>query len=356
MSGFSDDILLTSKDFHHFATGTIVTSYRGSSLMPIDCNQFGIANYPSRLNLMAVDPSRIAVASGRIYRAGEICLAIDSRLRVIVKRADQTTISGTTRGGIVRHIIKIFNVAIGKKDNYSVEIDGREMPHLGLGSSSRLAASVAMALNNLWGMPLNTWQLVRYLAANHGEETLTDPDLLVPVQCIGGGGIAGLVHQPFYVLAGDATLVTQYPVDNSYYVVLAYPEDDTPRDATTMMALEAKGLSRFYEIGKTYGSKISYRVFHHLLPAAAQGDWRAVGDVLDWYRYDLGSVTACSFCHSRFLELAGLVRQLRMDGMADLAGPSSVGPACYLMTHRPNDCIATLSAAGFRTELLQLVK
>ncbi|GHU03672.1 hypothetical protein FACS1894158_02530 [Betaproteobacteria bacterium] len=355
MSNIAKDILLTVDDFQPFAIGTIENQYQGPLHPPVAENRLSVVTYPSRLNLMAVDPSRIAVACGRIYQAGEICLAVDCPLRVSIRRSDETIIKGTARTGIVRHVLKIFNAAIRSKADYFIEVEGREIPHLGLGSSSRLSASIAMALNHLWGMPLDPWYLVRYLAANHGEETHADSDFLVPVQCIGGGGTAGLVDHPFYVLSGDATLIGQYPVDKGYRVVLAYPEQDGPRDATAMMEREAKDLLRFYSIGRTNGRDIAYRVFHQLLPAAVKGDWRIVGEILDWYRYDLGSVEACSFSHERFLDLAGLVRQLRIDGLADLAGPSSVGPACYLLTKQPNECIEVVVAAGFGAVTFNLI-
>jgi len=350
-----DEKILTGEDFRPFPIGTIVTPYQGPSRTPVAQSRPGLATYPSRLNLMAVDPSRIAVACNRVYRAGEICLAIDCRLSVSVELSDQTRITGTMRHGIVHHVLTIFNAAIGNEHNYLVEIEGREMPHLGLGSSSRLAASVAMALNRFWGMPLDPQCLVRYLAVNHGEETHSDSNFLVPVQCIGGGGMAGIVERGFYVLSGDVTLIAQYPVDDRYRVVLAYPKDNISHDAATMMDREAEDLSRFYEIGQAHGRDIAYHIFHHLLPAAAKGDWRSVGDVLDWYRYDLGSVAACSFSHPSFPQLAGLVRQLRIAGKADLAGPSSVGPACYLLTQKPDECVATLIAAGFQTEKFCLI-
>lgn len=355
MSDVAKDILLTVDDFQPFAAGTIANPYQGPLRLSVAENRSSVAIYPSRLNLMAVDPSRIAVACGRVYKAGEICLAIDCPIQVSIRHCDETIIKGTSRTGIVRHVLKIFNAAIRAEADYFVEVEGREISHFGLGSSSRLSASVAMALNHLWGMPLDPWYLVRYLAANHGEEIHADSDFLVPVQCIGGGGMAGLVDYPFYVLSGDATLVSQYPVDERYRVVLAYPEQGSPRDAAAMMEREAKDLLRFYTIGQTNGRDIAYRVFHHLLPAAAQGDWRSVGDVLDWYRYDLGSVEACSFSHKRFLDLAGLARQLRIDGLADMAGPSSVGPACYLLTKQPKECAEVVFAAGFRAETFNLI-
>lgn len=355
MSDKANDILLAVDDFQSFTVGTVANPYGGPLRPPIAENRLSVATYPSRLNLMAVDPSRIAVACGRVYQAGEICLAIDNPLRVSIQRSDETLIEGTSRTGIVRHVLKIFNAAIRSEANYFIEVEGRDMPHFGLGSSSRLSACVAMALNRFWGMPLDPWYLVRYLAANHGEETRANSDLLVPVQCIGGGGIAGLVDHPFYILSGDATLVGQYPVDERYRVVLAYPEQSSSRDAAVMMEREAKDLLRFYTIGQANGRDIAYRVFHQLLPAAVKGNWRTVGEVLDWYRYDLGSVEACSFSHERFLNLAGLVRQLRIDGLADMAGPSSVGPACYLLTKQPSECIKAVVAAGFRSETFGLI-
>jgi predicted sugar kinase len=355
MSENHNDTLLTVDDFKPFTVGTVANLYRGPLRPPKAETKFSVATYPSRLNLMAVDPSRIAVACGRIYEAGEICLAIENPLRVSIQRSAETSIRGTSRTEIVRHVLKIFNAAIHSKANYFVEVEGRDLPHFGLGSSSRLSACVARALNCFWGMPLDPWYLVRYLAANHGEETGDSTNLLVPVQCIGGGGIAGLVDHPFYILSGDATLIGQYPVDEKYRVVLAYPEQSNPRDAAAMMAEEAKDLYRFYTIGQTHGRDIAYRVFHQLLPAAVKGNWRTVGEVLDWYRYDLGSVKACSFSHERFLDLAGLVRQLRIDGLADMAGPSSVGPACYLLTKQPSECIEAMEAAGFKSETFCLI-
>jgi predicted sugar kinase len=299
-------------------------------------------DFPSRLNAMAIDPSLIAFNKNRQFAPGEIVFAVDLPLRVkAVYQEDGLGEIRTnhSRRSIARHSGLLMKAALGFSGSVDLDISGREYPHCGLGSSGRLASAVAAAINELFGRPLSSQNLVRYLAQNHGEEIKQSSDYLMPVQCIGGAAAAGFYSGGCLVIAGHSVVIAQAEIPEDYRFVIGWPRDFEPPDALEAMNDEINNLDYFIAVGKKNGGIIAYRILHELLPAIAEKDYHTVGEVIKWYRFQLGSIQACSFTYPRLPELAAAVIKLWHASLADVVSLSSVGPGFFALTKNPDLCV-----------------
>src|SRR5258708_5440577 len=145
---------------------------------------------------MAIDPSKIATNDNLKYTPGQVDFTVSIYKIVTIKKIDHSSLIKVTatspRSTLIRHSTKLMQKALNVKDG--LEIDVKEevgLRHCGLGSSSGLIASVACAINELYGRPILDRDLVKYLAQNHGEEIDGRDDYINPVQCIGGSVACG---------------------------------------------------------------------------------------------------------------------------------------------------------------------
>jgi predicted sugar kinase len=308
-------------------------------------------SYPARLNAMAVDPARIEINDTGRYAAGEVIFSVGLHLNVQVRRIGSagSDIVQARRSPLVRHAVLIMRAALGFVDRLEISVDNEnELRHVGLGSSSRLIAAVGAAINELCGRPFSNALLLRYLAWNHAEEIDGSETQVMPVQCLGGSGASGLFAGSVQVVAGHSTVVAAGNVTGDYHVIIGMPVDYEEKDAAELMAAEIAMLPKFVHTGVTYGPQIAYRVLHEMLPAIAEGRLGPVGDVIYWYRFDLGSIDNCSFVYDGLMEIAERLREIHERGLADVVALSSVGPGFFVITTQPEICGDIMRGAGLR--------
>ena len=311
--------------------------------------------HPSRINAMAIDPSGITETSDRIFQPGEVVFPVGQLLKVKVHYLEdglgKTTYTGK-REALVRHAVGLARAAFDCQGSFEIKSEGLETPHVGLGSSGRLITAVFRAINQLFGNHMPKHLMLQYLAQNHGEEISGQAEMLMPVQCIGGSAAAGLYPADMLLITGKNTVIFQRLLPLGYTWILGWPENFVSPDAQTAMEREMESLEKFEEIGRKYKQKIAWRILHELLPAATQGDFLKVGDVIEWYRYDLGSIDACSFSWPSLRQIANEVLRLRHEGHADIVTISSVGPACCVLTRNPDICKQYMDQLGLMTMAL----
>ncbi|MFH0805073.1 MAG: hypothetical protein V1916_02665 [Patescibacteria group bacterium] len=313
-----------------------------------------IVRFPSRLNAMALDPSKIVLTKSMRYSPGEVIVKIQRyrRVRVTVtpRRGELTISRRSQRQPLIRHATLLMRAALHRADGLAIDVDNKsEIRHAGLGSSSGLIAAVACAVHELYGTPLPPDVLARYLAQNHGEEVDGDPEHLAPVQCIGGSIVGGLNAGGIQVLAGDSRLIAAYRVGPGYRVVTGIPSDYQPLDAATLLEREARSFPGFVACGKRYGALVAYRLVHEALPGFAGGDIKPLGDLVYDYRFRMGSIRNCSYCYPRLPVVGAAVAPLKKNGTADILALSSVGPAFFAVTRSPRRCEQVFRQAGLRT-------
>ena len=162
-------------DFSPFRVGTVFNEVKSGPYFAILRRPKIVLKYPSRLNLMAIDPSKIASNQNLVYTPGEFILKVKIYKKVKVRadcRSGEIIVSPSSkRKPLILHSALLMKKALGFREGLFIDVENsNEVRHVGLGSSSALIASVACAINELFGKPIKARDLVQYLAQNHGEE------------------------------------------------------------------------------------------------------------------------------------------------------------------------------------------
>ena len=318
--------------------------------------------YPTRLNAMALDPSKIVGTAaaddgeprGSGHPAGELFVVCDlfrtARVEIVPGSDGVMTTGHCSRPVLARHAASAMRELLGITDGLLVHTEGVDLPpHVGLGSSSATMASVAVAINELYGRPVQARQLIRFLVDNHGEEIDGRSDSLMPVQCIGGSAAAGLIPGSVQVVAGNAVPLLSAGLPADYRIVLAMPADPTEWDAQQSLQEEARHFDDFLRTGRRHAPDIAYRLIHEAWPALLEGKVRKFGTLVFDYRFRMGSIKNCSFSHPRLLEFADAIEPTFTDGAADVLGLSSVGPLFFAVTRTEQKVTELFQEAGLRT-------
>ncbi|MEU9074373.1 hypothetical protein AB0D22_06795 [Kitasatospora sp. NPDC048538] len=309
--------------------------------------------YPSRINAMALDSSKIVPSQGA-YLAGELLFACDLVRDVEIDIAEDGPAVQTApycdHPVLARHAALLMRSALGIRERLRVRVTAPDLPaHLGLGSSSGQIAAVATAINELYGRPVAARQLIKFLALNHGEEIDGEDHRLLPVQCLGGSATAGLIPGAVQVIAGGHVPLLQADLPEDVHIVLGMPNDPVIWDARASLAAEAIHFDAFTATGRTYGPEIAYRLLHDAWPALADGDLRPLGSLLFDYRFRMGSLANCAFSHPNLLATGEKVEHIFTDRLADILTLSSVGPTFAALTRTPGACEQAFADAGLNT-------
>ncbi len=309
--------------------------------------------YPTRLNAMALDSSKI-VPTGGGYLAGELLFVSSLTRTVEVALTDGDApveiAPDCAQPVLAKHAALLMRRALGIQGTLRVHVTGQDLPsHIGLGSSSGTIAAVATAVNRLYGSPVPPVDLVAYLARNHGEEIDGESDLLLPVQCLGGSATAGVLPGAVHVVAGANVPILSARLPEDMSIVLAMPEDLLDRDAVASLSAEAESFDGFAEVGKVHGPEIAYRLLHEAWPSLVGGDLLPLGRLLFDYRFRMGSIDNCAFSHPRLRSIAAAVEPMFLDGEVEVLSLSSVGPSFFAVTSDTQRCVARFTEAGLRT-------
>lgn len=293
-------------------------------------------DFPSRLNAMAIDPSKITENRNMVYTPGEIVFSISlfKTIKVSKNKKKEILISDITkRKVLVKHAALIMQKALNDDSGLTIEVDNQnEIRHAGLGSSSSVIAGVAAAINELYGNPISDSDLVKYVAQNHGEEIDGKDDYLNPVQCIGGSAVSGIMDGGLFVIAGESEVIGKMDIPASMKVVLGIPKDFEDVDSDKQFDEEKKNLKKFLKTGQKYGPTIAYRLLHEVLPSLKNNQLKAIGDLIFDYRFKMGSIQNCSYVYPPMVELAEKLKFLKEKNVVDVLAISSVGPAFFAIT------------------------
>jgi len=340
-------------DFNTFKVGTIFNPIQISGKVKAVGNEI-VLTYPSRLEAMSLDPSQIAQNNNLIYPAGQINFSVDITKKVHVrinKQNSEITVSQTSpRHSLIRHAALIMLEALGVNDGLDINVeDTVNLRHCGLGSSSSLIASVASAINELYGRPLSPLQLIRYCAQNHGEEIDGAENCLMPVQCIGGSGACGHFQGGLVIIAGLANPICLKDLPENLSVVIGVPKDFKHPDSQIMMKAEIDNINGFKRVGKEYSQAIAYRVLHQVIPAAQEGNLQPLKELIFDYRWDMGGIQNCAFAYPQVVDLAEKLRPLREDDEVKILSLSSVGPGFFALTSNSDKIKAIFENLNMKT-------
>lgn len=345
-------------DFTPFVVGAIFNPFVVKDPGIPSCQSVTI-KYPSRLNAMALDPSKIAMNDNLRYSPGEIIFKVGLFKEVTVELIESEDIiisPDSKRPSLIKHSALLMKKALLYNGGFKISVKNeKEIKHAGLGSSSGLIAAVACAINELFSCPVSNKDLLRYLAQNHGEEIADDNNHLSPVQCIGGSAAGGLYPGAMLVLAGDSRVIAQMDIDSKYKAIIGIPKDFSPIDAQLLLESEIKSFPRFIECGKKYGQPIAYRLLHEVLPAMIEGDLKVIGNLIYDYRFNMGSIENCSYCYEKLPEIAKELSCLKTKGFAPILAVSSVGPGFFAISLQPEICQKAFEDSNLQTFIVDIV-
>lgn len=329
-------------DFEPFRIGTIFNPLPKLHKRPNATRESVTILFPSRLNAMAIDPSKIANNDNLIYTPGEVVFSVklyrEVTVRIVQDSKDIVISSRTKRQPLVRHSYKLMRHVLGFTDTISIDVNSEvEIKHAGLGSSSALIAAVASAINELYGAPIHANHLAKYLAQNHGEEIENEQEYINPVQCIGGSAVSGLLSGAVFIIAGQASVIGSMEIADTYRAVIGIPEDYVPVDSKIALEKEIEFFPRFIETGRKYGQVIAYEMLHKCLPALQMNDLSPLGNLIFDYRFHMGSIENCSFLYTKLPTIANQLAHLKQSEATEVLAISSVGPAFFAITKNPDD-------------------
>ncbi|MGL4759471.1 MAG: hypothetical protein ACRCXZ_09105 [Patescibacteria group bacterium] len=322
--------------FQKFPVGKVINQFSGN-IGPVDSTyQKVVIQYPSRINTMALDPSRIEERADHTYNAGEIIITLELFKTISInKNQSQSDSITSSRPSLVLHALELMRKALKTEDYFDVVIDDpNSYKHCGLGSSSSLISGVMCAINQLYGSPITAKDLVAYSARNHGEET-GDDKFLTPVQCLGGSAVAGLYDGGVSVLVGNNRVI--YSGDlNCDHVVIGIPKYYKPLNSDLLMILEQEAMPKFVNTGNLYREKIAFQVLHDVIPGLIESESKPLKDLIFNYRFNYGSIKNCSFGCPEIVEISDNLRHLYTSDEVSVLGLSSVGPAFFAVTNNPD--------------------
>lgn len=332
------------KDFIPYKVGTVFNPIKVKGKVKPIYKSVQI-KFPSRLNAMAIDPSKIASNNNLVYTPGEVVFSVGIyktiKVKLLMDRPNELIISAKAkRKTLIRHSYLLMKKALNFKYGLYIEINNlKEYKHCGLGSSSSLITGVACAINEIFGNPIESNILVRYLAQNHGEEIEGEENLINPVQCIGGSAASGIFEGGLLVLGGESCVIKTMNIPSNYKVIIGIPKDFKEEDSDVMLKKEIDNLGKFLKCGKIFGPKIAYNIFHKFLPAMCQNNLTVIGDVIFDYRFNMGSIKNCSFVYPNLVNLTNNLAFLKKEKIAEVLSLSSVGPGIFVITTDSKTCL-----------------
>lgn len=299
-------------------------------------------DYPCRLDAMAINPAAVTYNDAMIFTPGEVVISVEKYIKVKISVLDEKggilRISDITkRKALVKHSYLLMCKALNINPSLEISVNDDEIPkHCGFGSSSSTISAVAVAINELYGNPIKTKDLIKYLASNHGEEICDEnDDELKVVQCIGGGATNGQTDEGIIIISGKSCTISKMFYEGD--ILIGIPNDFVEQDAEVLMSLEEQNLWKFKRTGEKYKDSIAYTFLHRVLPDMTEGKIESLADIVFDYRFNMGSIENCSFVFPKMNSIAKAIRELYEKGHCKFLALSSVGPAFFTITNNKED-------------------
>jgi predicted sugar kinase len=341
-------------NFKKFPVGTVFNPY-SKTLKATPKYKKIVIRYPSRLEAMALDPSKITSNNNLVYKAGQIdfCVGIYKTVTIEIVKDGKKNIhidATSSRKPLILHACIIMRKALNFSDSLNVKVEtDLDLRHCGLGSSSATIASVATAINEIYDLPMSPIDISRYCAQNHGEEIKKDHNNLTPVQCLGGSAVCGNFVGGLIVLAGEATPIATVSLPKEYHVVIGVPKNFTHPDSELLLKKEEENMDGFSRTGKIYSKTIAYRMLHDVLPDLAFGNLEKAKNLIFDYRWKMGSIKNCSFVYPPMNDIASKLQDYNTSEKFDILSLSSVGPGFFALTRDVNYVSSIFKNVGLET-------
>ncbi len=337
-----------------FLAGTIFVDFKKYLGSPAPKYNFISIKYPSRLEAMSLDPSKIAEHfNDNIYPAGQIdfCVNICKTISIKLRHDNKVVISNpSSRKSLILHSARLMKKILNTKYGFNIDIkNDLELKHCGLGSSSSVIQGVAAAINELFGKPIKSLDLIHFIISNHGEEIDGDDNHLIQVQSVGGSGICGHYNGGLIINTGKATPIFRANLPSDFKVIIGVPEQFSYPDSNELMNREIKNMDGFKKTGYNFAGKIAYRLINEAIPGIIHKNYKPCKDLIFDYRWDMGSIKNCSFVCPEILGIAEKLRPLKNDPEIIFISLSSVGPGFFIISKNAERAQRIFSELNMKT-------
>lgn len=310
--------------------------------------------YPSRLDSACTDPGKIYEYSpDNIYAAGQINFCVDICKTISVKIRDDNKVcisKRTPRKSLALHSVLLMKKALRIDNGFDVDIvNDLELRHCGLGSSASIIQGVGAAVNELFGKPIKSMDLIRYLAGNHGEEIDGDNKHLIQVQSVGGSGVCGHFNGGLIIMTGRATPIVSINLPSDIKIVFGVPKNYTHPDSNTLIPKEIKNISKFKKASKDFSREIAYRLLNIAIPELIDGNYKPMKDFIFDYRWDMGSINNCAYAYPEILNIAKKMRPLKEEDDILFVALSTAGPGFFIATRNVAKAEKILTSLNMKT-------
>ncbi|OIO81627.1 hypothetical protein AUJ84_00590 [Candidatus Pacearchaeota archaeon CG1_02_32_132] len=324
-----------------FKAGKIFNPIKGTKNKPVLQHKKIKVTVPARLNTMCFDLKTLTKPKKKfIYNAGELAFSVNvnTYAKLIITKNDNGSVllsKNTKRKSIVKHAALMMKNALKINDLFLIEANNvYDYPHAGLGSSSSLISAVCIAINEAYGKPLSPRQLTLFIAQNHGEEIESDDERLIHVQCNGGSPSVALYYGGMQIIAGESNMIFREEFPEEYTFVFGIPKMYKKCDAQCLMAIEKTQFPKMLKSSKDFSKEIAWKVLHELIPSIMNKDMKSIGDILQYYRFNTGSLVIDSRTWKGLYSLVKSLMKYRNDA-TPIISVSSCGPAIYILTKNP---------------------
>lgn len=295
---------------------------------------------PARINAMVFDTKSLVSPERKgVYTAGELLFSskVYTTAKVKIRNDDKIIVSkNTLRKSIVLHSALIMKKTLGFKEGFDIYANNdHKYPHCGFGSSAALQVAVAAAINEFYQNPIKKQEMMKVLSQNYGEEMMGNDGKLVHVQSNGGGIAAALYGGGIIVMSGESVVIKRKEFPKGYFFVFGIPKSYQIFDAKEMIEKEEKLFKNMTISSKVHADKIAWNVLHILLPAIEEDDFFRIGEVIDDYRFNSGSLETDGKMWPEMLEKMIKLRKYRNQKTMPLLSTSSCGPAIFVLTKNP---------------------
>lgn len=288
---------------------------------------------PARLHLGVIDLSGI---HGRLY--GSIGVAVDNPcVEILAERSDGVkvrfgkNVERINAGDIIRRVLRQCGIDGGAKVTLVKSIPS----HIGLGSTTQLSLSIAMAITKLYGVKTSTIEMAKMLGRGS----------------VSGIGTAAFERGGFIVDGGVdkkqktiPPVIFQHAFPESWYFVIATP--DVKRGLSEKA--EAKVFKKA-SAGTRHARKICHLVIMKMLPSLIEQNIDEFGSALTEIQKNVGAAFAPyqeGVFHSKATE--DIIKFMLRSG-AKGAGQSSWGPSAYAVIDGGK------AARGLKTEVQRFI-
>lgn len=283
---------------------------------------------PCRIDAGLLDYSALKFTDQNDYKAGEMSFAGSIYTDVNARILYPEIIIRSDRPELVKHYALLVKNATDYKGGFEIEVTAPPYRHIGIGSSSVIANTVAVAINRLLGCPLTDEELRWLVASNFVEESDTDKGKLFPGAST--GGTFNTIHRGgFTITSSECEEIFHDSVPNDMKFVIGVPDVKVNGPEQSETDVNCMGWARHNE--RINAAKSCLWILTEIMPYWKKRDYAKAGEA--FYNYTLFGSKALQMLYYRS-DLHGILFEQKEAGIEG-GFMTSAGPGLVVYSQNP---------------------